>query len=887
MIWFCDEDLDVQSWGWTDLSSYSSLVSDCEQEQQVLLQTSIMSRRSLRLDDGLLDRGLPHASSSFSSGGVSWRNSRSVWTVRSLKPRPLSTSCSDSLLVQTPRKPPPLLNSSVHSVVSDTSLLSSLLDESSIQETTLLDSFWGLDQDCDPKESTVIEQSAAVANSTLTGSDGPCVKHPAQTQTSTLRLYCKDCDLRPDRKELGYCSSSKSTNPTSTSTTTTAAASSSSSPSKPRPSEPEEDLEPSTTIYSRDRSRRHRTVHSSHCTVMSLKERNPKDLPPAGSLCKRAADVFRRLRKRWHHLTMNVPLTRSVWWSPLGLLLFLILLLFVFGLCWFGPAALQSVLSLNITEPWSSSAELPLTSSFTSSQSQTPGGATDESTDQPTDPPESTEVQMYTEPLRPPPTQPSNRAAQERPSSAEDSSRLVRLEESLSALWARVEAGGQRAERRHAEVLQLYADLSSVKPTDHVESWVTELLERQLTELQTRLDQDRHITDQTRQQDLQSQRTQVSRLDRLELDLLRLTRRTEELQQRRDAAPKAAPAPSGTLPSAVSAGVDRQSHDALLSEVTRLETALENVRREVKDLSGCGDGCRQLSTIQDAILSQVSTWVQEEVRVLVYGNQLAVGGGAVPESLLQWLSSRYVSGADLQEALSSLERSILKNVSVQLEHRLHPQEEEEEVLQREGATGGGVTEEVKEVRVIVQDALRLFSQDRTGLADFALESGGGSILSTRCSQTYETKAALLSLFGVPLWYFSQSPRAAIQPDVHPGNCWAFRGSTGFLVIRLSMRIRPTAFSLEHIPKSLAPSGTLRSAPKDFSVYGLDDDTQDRGTMLGSFTYDQDGEAVQTFVVTEDVDRSFQIIEVQVLSNWGHDEYTCLYRFRVHGTPADH
>ncbi|XP_029986219.1 SUN domain-containing protein 2-like isoform X5 [Sphaeramia orbicularis] len=858
MIWFCDEDLDVQSWGWTDLSSYSSLVSDCEQEQQVLLQTSIMSRRSLRLDDGLLDRGLPHASSSFSSGGVSWRNSRSVWTVRSLKPRPLSTSCSDSLLVQTPRKPPPLLNSSVHSVVSDTSLLSSLLDESSIQETTLLDSFWGLDQDCDPKESTVIEQSAAVANSTLTGSDGPCVKHPAQTQTSTLRLYCKDCDLRPDRKELGYCSSSKSTNPTSTSTTTTAAASSSSSPSKPRPSEPEEDLEPSTTIYSRDRSRRHRTG-------------------------KRAADVFRRLRKRWHHLTMNVPLTRS----PLGLLLFLILLLFVFGLCWFGPAALQSVLSLNITEPWSSSAELPLTSSFTSSQSQTPGGATDESTDQPTDPPESTEVQMYTEPLRPPPTQPSNRAAQERPSSAEDSSRLVRLEESLSALWARVEAGGQRAERRHAEVLQLYADLSSVKPTDHVESWVTELLERQLTELQTRLDQDRHITDQTRQQDLQSQRTQVSRLDRLELDLLRLTRRTEELQQRRDAAPKAAPAPSGTLPSAVSAGVDRQSHDALLSEVTRLETALENVRREVKDLSGCGDGCRQLSTIQDAILSQVSTWVQEEVRVLVYGNQLAVGGGAVPESLLQWLSSRYVSGADLQEALSSLERSILKNVSVQLEHRLHPQEEEEEVLQREGATGGGVTEEVKEVRVIVQDALRLFSQDRTGLADFALESGGGSILSTRCSQTYETKAALLSLFGVPLWYFSQSPRAAIQPDVHPGNCWAFRGSTGFLVIRLSMRIRPTAFSLEHIPKSLAPSGTLRSAPKDFSVYGLDDDTQDRGTMLGSFTYDQDGEAVQTFVVTEDVDRSFQIIEVQVLSNWGHDEYTCLYRFRVHGTPADH
>ena len=39
---------------------------------------------------------------------------------------------------------------------------------------------------------------------------------------------------------------------------------------------------------------------------------------------------------------------------------------------------------------------------------------------------------------------------------------------------------------------------------------------------------------------------------------------------------------------------------------------------------------------------------------------------------------------------------------------------------------------------------------------------GGSVLSTRCSETFETKTALISLFGIPLWYFSQSPRVAIQ-----------------------------------------------------------------------------------------------------------------------------
>lgn len=39
---------------------------------------------------------------------------------------------------------------------------------------------------------------------------------------------------------------------------------------------------------------------------------------------------------------------------------------------------------------------------------------------------------------------------------------------------------------------------------------------------------------------------------------------------------------------------------------------------------------------------------------------------------------------------------------------------------------------------------------------------GGSILSTRCSETFETKTALMSLFGLPLWYFTQSPRVVIQ-----------------------------------------------------------------------------------------------------------------------------
>ncbi|MGH0148211.1 UNVERIFIED_CONTAM: hypothetical protein FKN15_021579 [Acipenser sinensis] len=122
------------------------------------------------------------------------------------------------------------------------------------------------------------------------------------------------------------------------------------------------------------------------------------------------------------------------------------------------------------------------------------------------------------------------------------------------------------------------------------------------------------------------------------------------------------------------------------------------------------------------------------------------------------------------------------------------------------------------------------------------------------------------------------------PDVHPGNCWAFKGSQGYLVIRLSLSVYPTSFSLEHIPKSLSPTGSINSAPKDFTVYGLEDEYQEEGKLLGRYIYNEDGDSLQTFPIQEENDKAYQIIEMRVLSNWGHPEYTCLYRFRVHGEP---
>ncbi|XP_060116969.1 SUN domain-containing protein 1 isoform X8 [Heteronotia binoei] len=248
-----------------------------------------------------------------------------------------------------------------------------------------------------------------------------------------------------------------------------------------------------------------------------------------------------------------------------------------------------------------------------------------------------------------------------------------------------------------------------------------------------------------------------------------------------------------------------------------------------------------------------------------------------------WLSSHFASKSSVQVLLRDVERRIIRRLSCHMtETNTRPSPELVRSIASQAGVSG-ITEE--QAHTIVNNALKLYSEDKTGLADFALESGGGSVLSTRCSETYNTQTAVISLFGVPLWYFSQSPRTVIQPEIYPGNCWAFRGSQGHLVIRLSMTIHPTAFTLEHISKSLSPRGNIDSAPKDFAVYGLDDEYQEEGVLLGQYTYDQDGKSLQIFQATDAVDKAYQIVELKILSNWGNAEYTCLYRFRVHGRLA--
>ncbi|NP_001414619.1 SUN domain-containing protein 2 isoform 3 [Rattus norvegicus] len=312
--------------------------------------------------------------------------------------------------------------------------------------------------------------------------------------------------------------------------------------------------------------------------------------------------------------------------------------------------------------------------------------------------------------------------------------------------------------------------------------------------------------------------------------------------------------------------------ESSVKELERLEAQLAGLRQELAALT----------------LKQNS--VADEVGLLPQKIQAARAD--VESQFPDWISqfllrdrgarSGLLQRDEMHAQLQELENKILANMAeMQGKSAREAAASLGQTLQKEGIVG--VTEE--QVHRIVKQALQRYSEDRIGMVDYALESGGASVISTRCSETYETKTALLSLFGIPLWYHSQSPRVILQPDVHPGNCWAFQGPQGFAVVRLSARIRPTAVTLEHVPKALSPNSTISSAPKDFAIFGFDEDLQQEGTLLGTFAYDQDGEPIQTFYFQASKMATYQVVELRILTNWGHPEYTCIYRFRVHGEPA--
>lgn len=140
----------------------------------------------------------------------------------------------------------------------------------------------------------------------------------------------------------------------------------------------------------------------------------------------------------------------------------------------------------------------------------------------------------------------------------------------------------------------------------------------------------------------------------------------------------------------------------------------------------------------------------------------------------------------------------------------------------------------------------------------------------------------------------------LAPISQPGLCLPLVGAAGWVDVRLTRRIHPTAFTYEHIPAAIAFD--IRSAPRNLVLTGFlgpppphpgpaanssAEGAEALGVPLGSFSYDAHSRhPVQTFQLGPEW-RQVEVDHVRLAfaANNGHPGYTCLYRFRMHGTPA--
>ncbi|KAG2018220.1 spindle pole body-associated protein sad1 [Coprinopsis cinerea AmutBmut pab1-1] len=224
--------------------------------------------------------------------------------------------------------------------------------------------------------------------------------------------------------------------------------------------------------------------------------------------------------------------------------------------------------------------------------------------------------------------------------------------------------------------------------------------------------------------------------------------------------------------------------------------------------------------------------------------------------------------------------------------------------------------------------------------DFALHSAGARVIPSLTSPTFEIKpnsiraqvAGLITNNGKAI---GRPPVTALHPDTYSGDCWPMFGSSGRLGVALAAPVYIDEITIDHVAKEAAFD--MRSAPRQMEVWGLvegadnlakvkewqdsellsrkvaaeaagevvDDawEKRDReaqaallppglpksgGTYirLANFTYDIHAPRnVQTFGVDPKIKElgvDFGVVSLRILNNWGRDEYTCLYRFRVHG-----
>ncbi|KAG8845472.1 hypothetical protein FRB96_002490 [Tulasnella sp. 330] len=206
----------------------------------------------------------------------------------------------------------------------------------------------------------------------------------------------------------------------------------------------------------------------------------------------------------------------------------------------------------------------------------------------------------------------------------------------------------------------------------------------------------------------------------------------------------------------------------------------------------------------------------------------------------------------------------------------------------------------------------IIAKDGVAMPDYALYFAGATVEPMMTSRTLSA--------GRTSWGTDRPgrpPVTVLVPDNTVGNCWPFAGDHGQIGIRLNRVIHLTHITVDHPARELLYD--VRTAPREFNVWiAIERDENfekaDRFAMeranadapahneepakpkgpwrlmhFGKFEFDMQSDVrSQTFAIPQELVKlgiDTGGIVVEFVSNWGHEDHTCVYRVRAHGDQA--
>lgn len=189
----------------------------------------------------------------------------------------------------------------------------------------------------------------------------------------------------------------------------------------------------------------------------------------------------------------------------------------------------------------------------------------------------------------------------------------------------------------------------------------------------------------------------------------------------------------------------------------------------------------------------------------------------------------------------------------------------------------------------------------TPVRDYASLSAGGGTIEALTSAAYFPPSTSHSSGKFSWWGRPKkpdnSPALALADGIKPGECWAFCGDTGQLGIQLTHAIRVSHLTVGHqdqittsAPKNLILWG-LKPADSELCVTsgGVGTPTPEFGPgycgirLLSGIYELRDSTLYQNFTTSVNHGHYFDRMVVQVVGNWGNENFTCIYRIQIYGT----